>query len=460
MSAFLNFIVNFFKYLWNIIKNTTVDVYKILKNLDDFLFKYSTPSISLIFTFVISRYFNTIISGITSGVSNFQGRQSAPIQTGGAVPALAAVAKQIAANPALAKQAMGLAQQVATDPVLSQQVLQQQPIPQVAQPQIVQQPIPQVAQPQIVQQPIPQAISRNPTMKQRYIQVRTAVKEDERSKIAIFLILFIIYAVEHTDDCRNKSGGSINIKSYLRNGFWTIGFSYLLTMILTNIGPYGMIKKTNGTGIITDLLDGVVLYFVYNLVKNFRNITDKNTCETTEGFDDTFKKEQELRFKYEPSLDEAVKELEKQKKEFTEYKKSNKMPTVDEQIPKAQRLLKNANIFIGRKDIFQAIDKLQQQEKEINLENLKSILNVDSPKPIMTLKQQELALALPSDRRRLKSNIKSVDEVDKELNILKSHKKQFTTIDDIAIRSDKGRIIGINLEKLADKRIKKLQNKK
>ena len=469
MSDFLNFIVSFFKYLWDAIKNTTVDLYQVLKNLDDFLFKYSSKSIPLIFTFVLARHFYKVVGGITTGVQQMRARTApvpmgVPVQAGGAATDFAEVAKLVAANPELAKQAMGVAQQAVSNPALMQAATnlaqnQQQmippQIPQVQpQPVIIQQPVPQVQpQPVFIQQPGAPKV----TMQQRFVQVRQGMKTDDRSKFVIFLMLFVIFAVEHYGDCSNQSGGSLDIKSFFRNGAWTIGFSYFLTMILTNIGPYGMIKSSAGPGVITDIMDGVVLYFVYNLVKNWRNITGKNTCEGAdkkEGFDDTFEEEKELRFKYEPSLEEAVKELEKQKQEYSEYKKSNKMPTIDEQIPKAQRLLKNANIFIGRTDVYQAIDKLQQSGREITLDNLKSILDVDSPKPIETLKQQELA-TLPADRRQLK--IPEMDVSEAGLPPILKSKKQLTSIDDTVIRSDKGRIIGVNLEKLQEKRIQKLQ---
>ena len=534
MGNFISTVGGFAEFFWGIVSTISVDTFNVIKNMDDFLFNYTSASGFLLLTFILAKrlpkMFGAAVMGagrMKTGFQNFRARragvaQPAPqpmmAQTGGALPlaalaakagpSLAKVAQTLAKNPALRQQVAQAGQTALQNPQLAQQlanvaqsvpaagVVPTAPAPvapvvqqPVAAPQPVVQPVVQPIQPvvqPVVQQPIVQQPIAQPkvTMRQRMIPVQQAVKKQGKSNLFIFLMLFVVYAIEHYDDCKNKAGGSIDVTSFMRNGFWTIGFSYILTMIFTNIGPYRMIKAATGETLMTEIIDGIILYLVYNLVRNFRNITKKNTCEgsatpeKTEGFEETpqeeleepltpaqkraatqAEKEKILRFATKPTLKELEKGAKIAQQDKDELRRSNEITVADDKIQKAQKILKQEDIIVGRRDVFRAVDKLLQEQKEINSANLKSILDVESPRGVKsTTEKEKVSADLPKDRRALK-----IPEFDKpeaglppSLRNFKAKRKDLSKTDDIAIRSKGGRLIGVNLEKAIASQNKKI----
>ena len=526
MANFLTFLTSLLEYFWLIVKNITIDSFNIMKELDKFLFNYTSSSTWLIITFILSKHLPTIFSKAIKGIGGMkkpaqqpqiiQQPGAVPIQQGGSI--LANIAQKLATDPILRQQVAQRGEAALQNPQIQQQLANvaqsvplaiptAQPAPVVQQPvlqqpvlQPIQQPVIQpVIQPTpIVQQPIVQPVAQ-PKFKQRItqgakkigqgarqgaqafrrgvgntrrgmIRIRKVIQTDKRSKLITFLMLLAIFYYEHADECRKQTGGNIDIKSMLRSGFWTIGFSYIITIILTNIGPYRMVRSLMGENIATDIIDGIVLYFVYNLVRNFRNITKKNTCEMseatkkakeeakkeeekTENFTE-FEEEKKLRQKSQPTMDELKREALREQQDKDELKRSNNTPTVEDKIPEAQRILKDADIIVGRQDIFRAIDRLLQEQKEINLENLKELVDVESPKQVLSVEDQGKVKSLPKDRRRAKGY--EVEEAEKVYSISPfAEKRAVQKIDDAFIRSEGGRLIGVNLEKAM-----KIQNDK
>jgi len=404
-----------------------------------------------------------------------------------------------------------MAQPIA-QPVMQPQMIPQQPIMQpqmvqqpVMQPQMVQQP---VMQPQMVQQPqmIPQQQFQQPMYEEVVIEEQVAEKSEMPSYIIMAIMLFGVYYLEHAQKCRSKAGGSLDYKSFMRNGFWTIGLPLFFTKILTNLGPYKAFKSMIGENIVTYFIDGFVLYFIYNLVRNWRNITDKNTCEMSEAtkkarkeaaveklkkkmgvkesfdnisdkVDEINKLTNEIKMKLQndelsseeiqnykqmlkditPLQDKIIEQKQKvqdlttlKKTDLDLLKKSNQMPIVQDDIHKAQKILNEVDIIVGRIDIFQAVDKLQREQREINLENLQKVLDTINPQRIKSQRELELEKTLPAERR-LPSPIK-IREMPKFVAPTQKTMQQRATerkpqIDDAAIRAPSGRLLGINLEK-------------
>lgn len=291
--------------------------------------------------------------------------------------------------------------------------------------------------------------------------------------LSMLLMVFIVYYIENGDQClkdsntenvSGKSNFNFDTSRFYWGFFCTYIFTYIITTTLINFGPYGRMKQNNGYSWHFNIMDGIVLIGVYNIVRNIIGIYGINKCRTPEtvnekkeNFENDFDSEKELRNKSEKSLDELKEIKKEEEKDLLKLKKSNKIKTPDELINESQTMLKNEDIFVGRTDLYEVIDKLQQEQKDINIENLKNKLNLEQPKMILTLEEKSKKMALPDDRRRIKAPIFNNNIEDGLPNIFKKNPPKESDIDDVVL-TKKGRLIAFNLEKLQEKRINKLQN--
>lgn len=409
---------DFLVSLWNIIKRLFTDLWLLTTNVDELFFNYTTKSIVIMFAFLLSKY-------VPFGLKKIF--KQAPLQVGGALAGLATTQIPVAQVP------------VAQVPVA--------PAP------VAQVPIAPVA-------PVGLGKKLKTSFKQGYVpdpryktikQHRLIKEKLKHSYPIMLLIIIIIYYVEHAEDCRTKSGGTIDKKSFIYNGIFTIGFTFLLYKIfdvLTNIISFLRIFKTIlGDGPLGDMYKGLLLYFFYNFVRNFRNITERNTCEKSKETKEAEKKKEE---------EEKKKEEEKKEENKEEEKKESFENVFDVKnfIKKMKDKLKNKKV--GKKDIkemFEVIKKvnktnpkeLLKASNEIKQIKEKKIDSTTNIKKVKSQKKQELKKSLPLERRLPRGTEKNNMLDLAEINIKPKFKKTVEdTLEEKVFRNSKGRVVGLN----------------
>ena len=354
-------ITSFIELFWWVIKTATIDFATLLLNFDKLLFNYTSTSGWLIFTFLIGRYTPDLSILFKKNVSKLRNRN----QNGGAPGLVGAVSQATEAF----KQAIPQAQQA-----ISQVIPQAIPQPQYYGPQPQQyyeQPQPQQ---QYYEQPQPQQ-QYYEQPQQYYEQPQKPIQEGSKINYTMMaMTIMFVYYMEHADDCRKQAGGSLDIKSFLYNGFWTFGTTYFLMYILEKTPIFRMIE-TIAVGPIGDIIKGFVLYFIYNLVRNYRNITKKNVCKKT-------KKEDFI------NVNEQLEKIKKITKKIKNKLKSNNIKQED-----FEEVLKTMNVVDNLKptDLLKASNEIKKEIKK----------EIDSTKNIKKIKTQieEEKEILPLNRR-------------------------------------------------------------
>ena len=362
-------ITSFIELFWWVIKTATIDFATLLLNFDKLLFNYTSTSGWLIFTFLIGRYTPDLSMLFKKNVSKLRNRN----QSGGA-PGLAG--------------AVGTASMVSQASEALKQAIPQA-IPQVQQ--AIPQAIPQVQQaiPQAIPQPQyygpqPQQYYEQPQQyyeqpQQYYEQPQKPIQEGSKINYTMMgMTLMFVYYMEHADDCRKQAGGSLDMKSFLYNGFWTFGTTYFLMYILEKTPIFRMIE-TIAVGPIGDIIKGFVLYFIYNLVRNYRNITKKNVCKKAK---EESKKEDFI------NVDEQLENIKKITKKIKNKLKRNNIKQED-----FEEVLKTMNDVDNLKptDLLKASNEIKKEIKK----------EIDSTKNIKKIKTQieEEKEILPLNRR-------------------------------------------------------------
>jgi len=388
---------NFISSLGSGIVRIFKDLWRLITNVDELFFNYTSTSIPLFFVFLIGKFVPSVFGMM------FKKRQ--PGQMGGAQPG----------------QFMG--------PQMPQQFIPQQPM----MPQ--QQFIPQ--QPIMRQPTMSQPVMRRPSPLMRLQQPT----EQKPNYFIIVLVLMIVYYFDSADDCRKEANGTLDKKSFIYNGLWTFG-SVGAIMFIMNMTILRMFNQIMGGGIIDSIFKGAIFYFVYNFVRNFRNITKRNTCDA-------------------PKEEEKPKE---EKSEDEEEKKEDFAPIdynlfdIKKLTDKMQEKIKNGDI--KREDfteVFEAIktvDSLDPKDilkasNEIKKEVKKPINSAKNIKKVKTQREEELKDSLPLERRLPKGPepVGIENNAQHMLTPLESEKKskRSKSIDDKVIRDDSGRIIGLNI---------------
>ncbi len=453
MSDFVTILTGFVTWFWEIISSTTIDLATVISRMDEFLFNYTPISGILIVTFMLAKQFPNFLRLAGNAKSQFQQyrlrRKGVPmnyVQQGGAAggDVASTLLSAMASNPQLASQVAAEAAKNKTT---------QQPI---AQP---------VAQP--VAQPINMPKAR--VKRFQFKPIARNIRQQGKSNIIILLMIFIIHAIEYSQEC----DGDFEFYPFIRSSFWTIIFTYFITMILINVGPYYMIKRASGEGFFTNLIDGVILCFVYNLVRNWRNITDKNTCKDTTTTSDSTTESESTSTDETPAeavenatadtpdeesntteaftdfdAEVAIKSAAKEEANRNLLKQSNQIKTTPQYIPEAQMMLKDENIIVGRSDLYRAIDNLLKKQKQITTANLKAELNVTAPLFVKSQTQQEIDHVNVLDRRHNRGEYKPA-ELPIDLTFA-AVDRNIPSPDDEFIYTERGRLLGINPEKVLE----------
>jgi hypothetical protein len=104
----------------------------------------------------------------------------------------------------------------------------------------------------------------------------------EYIQIAGFMIF--IYWWEKSSRCSKKNEGEYEHMQLLNDGLWTcvipmiiyIGY-YTFFKLIPLIGP--IISMINHLPIINHIVGGGLLYIIYNILRNYRELKNKNKCK-------------------------------------------------------------------------------------------------------------------------------------------------------------------------------------
>ena len=372
------------------------DLWRLITNVDELFFNYTSASIPLFFVFLIGKFVPSVFGMM------FKKKQ--PGQMGGAQPG-----------------------QFQPGQFIGPQLPQQQFIPQpgMAQPTMMPQ------QPLMRPAPIPMARPqmRGPLMR---LQKPTAQKPNY---FIIVLVLMIVYYFDSSDDCRKEAKGTLDKKSFIFNGLWTFG-SVGVIMFIMNMTILRMFNQIMGGGIIDSVFKGAIFYFVYNFVRNFRNITKRNECDAPEKPKEEEPTEEETKEGFAP-IDYNLFDIKKLTDKMQDKLQNGKITKED--FTEVFEVMKKVD-SLDPKDILKA-------SNEIKIEVKKPIDSVTNVKKIPTVREEELKDSLPLERRLPKGP----EPVGVENNaqhsltpIEKPKSKRSKSIDDKVIRDDSGRIIGMN----------------
>ena len=138
--------------------------------------------------------------------------------------------------------------------------------------------VPQIqAMPQYIQ-PQQQFAQQMPMPAQPGLAGIVAKKESQGLNInSMIIMLLVVYSIEHTEAC--TGGDGFELKYFMENAFWTIIPVVMIMFIISKSPFYKLQKFAFGDSIVSKLVDGIMLFFVYNLMRNFRNITKRNLCK-------------------------------------------------------------------------------------------------------------------------------------------------------------------------------------
>jgi len=95
-----------------------------------------------------------------------------------------------------------------------------------------------------------------------------------------FLLLFIILSSIHYLDYSDMCSDITNDKIFI-SGLWTVLIVIFIYFSITKLGLLNkihLVLKQRGYGLLAELIDGIVIFLLYNIVRNVRNITGANKC--------------------------------------------------------------------------------------------------------------------------------------------------------------------------------------
>ena len=95
----------------------------------------------------------------------------------------------------------------------------------------------------------------------------------------LFVVLSCVHYLDYTSSCKTYETSDL-----FSSGLLTIIPCLLIFILLTKIGLYGnlhMMLKRRNLGVISDLIDGGLVFFIYNIIKNMRDVTGYNKCDVS-----------------------------------------------------------------------------------------------------------------------------------------------------------------------------------
>ena len=266
----------------------------------------------------------------------------------------------------------------------------------------------------------------------------------------IVLVLMIVYYFDTAEDCRDQGKGTLDKQQFIFNGLWTFG-SVAVVMFIMNMTILRMFNQVMGGGIIDSIFKGAIFYFVYNFIRNFRDITKRNKCSAPEKTDADKK-------------DDDKKDADKKDDDKKDDDKKEGFAPIDYNLFNIKKLTdkmqgKIQNGKITREDfteVFDAIKKvddlnpkdLLKASNEVKKVVKKPINSAKNIKKVKTQRQEELKDSLPLERRLPKGPepVGIENNAQHMLTPLESEKKskRSKSIEDKVIRDDSGRILGLN----------------
>ncbi len=101
----------------------------------------------------------------------------------------------------------------------------------------------------------------------------------------LFVALSIVHYLDYSSDCKNYETSDL-----FSSGLFTIITCMLIFILITKIGLYSklhMMLKRRNIGVIADLIDGGLVFFIYNMIKNMRDVTGYNKCSISSSSTDS-----------------------------------------------------------------------------------------------------------------------------------------------------------------------------
>jgi len=95
----------------------------------------------------------------------------------------------------------------------------------------------------------------------------------------LFVALSTVHYLDYSSDCSNYETSDL-----FSSGLFTIIASMLIFILITKIGLYArlhMILRRRNLGVIADVIDGGLVFFIYNMIKNMRDVTGYNKCSSS-----------------------------------------------------------------------------------------------------------------------------------------------------------------------------------
>ena len=102
---------------------------------------------------------------------------------------------------------------------------------------------------------------------------------EQRQYTMLLIGLIVVHYLDYSNDCKNYETSDL-----FSSGLYTIISCIIIFILITKIGLYSALHrvlKRRNMGIIADLIDGGLVFFIYNIIKNIRDMNEYNKCGTT-----------------------------------------------------------------------------------------------------------------------------------------------------------------------------------
>jgi len=205
--------------------------------------------------------------------------------------------------------------------------------------------------------------------------------------IHLLILLFVFY-IDYAIICESndETKGKLDYMEMFRQGVFTIVPLYGFLWSIQRIRYYRNFRHAIDnytTEYIGDILEGLVLFYMYNLTMNFREINGYNNCyprtaesvetKDKESFGNLKETEKNIILENQQMLDE-----------------SNGLQTIDDDlIQDTQEALNSQDIIIGKTDIFNALAKIASKKLPLTVDNVKEELGITKPFEIQTQEEKE-----------------------------------------------------------------------
>jgi flagellar motility protein MotE (MotC chaperone) len=95
----------------------------------------------------------------------------------------------------------------------------------------------------------------------------------------LVVALSTVHYLDYSSDCKNYETSDL-----FSSGLFTIIVCMLIFILITKIGLYArlhMMLRRRNIGVIADVIDGGLVFFIYNMIKNIRDVVGYNKCSSS-----------------------------------------------------------------------------------------------------------------------------------------------------------------------------------